>query len=86
MKINNFVIKSLIAATAFSTSVAHAISIDWTGGYRIEYTSVNSTSLASEKEGKSYALNFLYLQPKIIGSDGVNIVSRFYIIPRQKTA
>lgn len=58
---------------------AHAISVDWTGGYRVEYTAVKNTTLAEPTGHKNYALNYLYLQPKIIGSDGINIVSRFDI-------
>ncbi len=62
-----------------------AISIDWTGGYRVEYVSVNGPTLA-DSQSKNYALNFLYLQPKIIGSDGINIISRFDIMPSQTAA
>lgn len=58
---------------------AYAISIDWSGGYRIEYMSVPNTTLADSPGSKDYGLNYLYLQPKIIGSDGINIISRFDI-------
>lgn len=58
---------------------AKAISIDWTGGYRIEYTEVENPYLADKAGKKAYGLNYLYLQPKVIGSDGINIVSRFDI-------
>jgi len=68
------------------SSVTHAVSIDWTGGYRAEYVSIDQPSLSQPKQSKSYALNFLYLQPKIIGSDGINIYSRFNIMPNQTPA
>ena len=56
-----------------------AMSIDWSGGYRIEYTEIDRPSLADTKERKAYGLNYLYLQPKILASDGININSRFDI-------
>ena len=56
-----------------------AMSIDWSGGYRIEYTEIDRPSLADTKERKAYGLNYLYLQPKILASDGINIISRFDI-------
>ena len=58
---------------------AFAISLDWSGGYRIEYTSLPNTTLGEPTGSKDYGLNYLYLQPKIIGSDGINIISRFDI-------
>lgn len=58
---------------------SYAMSIDWSGGYRIEYTSIPNTTLAESPGSKDYGLNYLYLQPKIIGSDGINIISRFDI-------
>ncbi|MES2803723.1 MAG: hypothetical protein V4654_14620 [Bdellovibrionota bacterium] len=76
-------LSQLFIAVLFVSETAAAISIDWTGGYRVEYTGVNSTSLANQKLGKNYALNFLYLQPRIIGSDGINIVSRFDVMASQ---
>jgi hypothetical protein len=57
-------------------SQAQAISIDWTGGYNIEYVNVDKPTLGDPSGNKSYGLNYLYLQPKIIGSDGINIISR----------
>lgn len=63
-----------------ATVSAKAISIDWSGGYRIEYTEVDRPTLADGKERKAYGLNFLYLQPKIVASDGINIISRFDVL------
>jgi hypothetical protein len=70
----------LFTAVLLLSQTAAAISIDWTGGYRVEYTSVSRPSLADKTLSKDYALNFLYLQPRIIGSDGINIVSRFDVM------
>ncbi len=53
------------------------MSVDWSGGYRLEYNEIDRPSLADSKERKAYGLNYLYLQPKIIASDGINIISRF---------
>ena len=68
------------------TTNALALSIDWSGGYRLEYTEVDRPTLADGKERKAYALNFLYLQPKILASDGINIISRFDIFANSKAA
>ncbi len=56
-----------------------ATSIDWSGGYRIEYTEIDRPTLGSDenKKRKAYGLNYLYLMPKIVASDGINIVGRF---------
>lgn len=81
MKLSQLFISVLLVAQA-----SWAISIDWTGGYRVEYVSVERPSLTDPKLGKNYALNFLYLQPRIIGSDGINIVSRFDIMANQLPA
>ena len=80
--------KKIISLVTLLTiaQVANAISIDWTGGYRAEYVSIDRPSLSEPKLSKAYALNFLYLQPKIIGSDGINIYSRFDIMPSQTPA
>ena len=66
---------------------ALAISLDWSGGYRVEYNSVTDPTLDSHNKGsKNYALNFLYLSPHIVGSDGINIVSRFDVMSNQTPA
>lgn len=69
--------KILFLSLAMLATKAMAMSIDWTGGYRIEYTEIDRPSLADSKERKAYGLNFLYLNPKIVASDGININSRF---------
>lgn len=76
----------LFTAVLLLSQTAAAISIDWTGGYRVEYTSIDRPSLADSKQSKNYALNFLYLQPRIIGSDGINIVSRFDVMANELPA
>lgn len=63
---------------------AQALSIDWTGNYRFEYTEINKTSLDSPGLRKSYILNHLSLSPKIIAADGVNIVGKFEILPNEE--
>ena len=74
----------LLAAILMSGSLAQAISIDWTGGYRIEFHDVNSTSLnGNDPSPKSYGLQYLYLNSKIIASDGINIVARFNVMGSQ---
>ena len=71
-------------AVFFVSSGASAISIDWSGGYRVEFTNVNNPTLDSNHpDPKSYGLQFLYLNPKIIASDGVNIVARIDLMGSQ---
>lgn len=60
---------------------ALAMSVDWAGTYRIEYTEVDHTSLGDPTLRKSYLLNSLQLSPKIIASDAVNIVAKFEVLP-----
>lgn len=77
--------KNFLKLTAFLLALTgvqnvHAISIDWSGGYRIEYTEVDRPSLSEPGNKKAYGLQYLYIQPRIIASDGINIVSRFDIL------
>jgi hypothetical protein len=66
------------------SQAAFAISVDWSGGYRIEYTNIENPTLdTSRKEPKTYGLQYLYLAPKIVASDGVNIIGRFDILGSQ---
>ena len=57
--------KILLIGGVLLSMQAHAISIDWTGGYRIEYVDINRPTLSEPAEKKNYALHYLYLQPKL---------------------
>lgn len=76
--------KNAKIAIAFLTTLASlqasAMSLDWTGGYRFEWTEVDKPTLGSPSGRKAYGLNYLYLSPKIIAADGVNIISRFDVL------
>lgn len=82
--------KALLSAAALLTSVvastASALSIDWKGTYRFEWTQVDRPTLATPYGMKSYGLNYLSLSPKIIAADGVNIVSKFDVLANQDGA
>lgn len=82
--------KLLLSAAALLTSVvastASALSIDWKGTYRFEWTQVDRPTLATPYGMKSYGLNYLSLSPKIIATDGVNIVSKFDVLANQDAA
>jgi len=81
---NNLLAKALLTSAILAVSVsAMAVSLDWSGAYRIEYTNISNTSLSSPALGKEYILNSLILSPKIIAADGVNIVSRFQVLPNK---
>ncbi len=71
----------------FVSQAALAISIDWSGGYRIEFNDIDNPTLDSNmKQPKTYGLQYLYLNPKITASDGINIISRFDILGSQTPA
>lgn len=81
--------KLLLSLIAFITvQKSFATSIDWSGGYRIEYNEVDRPTLGSDdqKKRKAYGLNYLYLTPKIVASDGINIVGRFDIFSNNSNA
>lgn len=69
----------VLAAMGFVQN-ALALSIDWTGGYRLEYTDIDNPTLGTPGGKKNYATNYLYLNPKVIASDGINIVGRFDVM------
>lgn len=57
------------------------MSVDWSGGYRFEFVEVDKTSLDSDRSlRKSYLLNHLHMNPKIIASDGITVNARFDIL------
>jgi len=69
------------------TSPAFAISIDWTGGYRLEVHDIDNPTLdTNAKQPKTYGLQYLYLNPKIVASDGINIIGRFDVLGNQTPA
>lgn len=75
----NFV-KALGLSVALLSSTGNAMSLDWNGGYRFEWTEIDRPSLGTPSQRKAYGLNYLYLSPKIIAADGVNVVSRFDVL------
>jgi hypothetical protein len=81
---NNLFAKALLASATLAASVsASAVSLDWSGAYRLEYTNISNTSLDSPSLHKEYILNSLTLSPKIIAADGVNIISRLQVLPNK---
>lgn len=62
---------------------SQANSLDWRGGYRFEFVEIDKPSLTNPSQKKSYGLNYLYLAPRIVASDGINVVSRFEIFANQ---
>lgn len=73
-------LKALGLSVALLSTSAQAMSLDWNGGYRFEWTEVDRPSLGNPTERKAYGLNYLYLSPKVIAADGVNIISRFDVL------
>lgn len=73
-------LKGLSLALVMMSSGAHAMSLDWSGGYRFEWTEVDKPTLSTPSGRKAYGLNYLYMSPKIIAADGVNIITRFDVM------
>lgn len=65
---------------------ANAFTLDWSGTYRFEWTEIDRPSLADPYMRKSYGLHALSLNPKIIASDGINIIGRFDVLTNQDVA
>lgn len=75
--------KSFVLAIAafFAANHASAMSVDWSGQYRFEWVQVDRPSLSVPGDRKAYGLNYLGLSPKIIATDGVEITSKFDVLP-----
>ncbi len=86
MKINQIFIQFVVGLSFLVSNVAQATSIDWSGGYRIEWMELDRPTLASPGQRKSYGLHHMYLAPRVIASDGINIYSKFHILSSQDSA
>lgn len=73
-------LKALGLSVVLLSASAHAMTLDWNGGYRFEWMELDKPSLGTPAQRKAYGLNYLYLSPKIIAADGVNIISRFDVL------
>lgn len=62
------------------TQLAFANQIDWKGGYRFEYLQIDRPSLGTPYQRKEYGMHFLYLSPRLIVSDGIQVVTRFDVM------
>ncbi len=60
---------------------AQAMSVDWVGNYRFEYTDIDKPSLGNPGLRKSYFLNHINLGPRIQAMDGVTIVANIELLP-----
>ncbi len=58
-----------------------AMSLDWSGQYRFEWSEIDKTSLGNPGDRKSYGVNYLSLNPKIIASDGINVTAKLILLP-----
>jgi hypothetical protein len=82
-----FLCAGALALSLVSMS-ASAMSVDWSGTYRFEYTEVGLPYLTGVPAGqnpdrgsKAYFLNHLNLSPKIIAMDGVNVIANMEVFP-----
>jgi len=70
---------SYIIATLASQN-SYAMNVDWTGTYRLEYIDIDKTTLGNPSLAKEYGLNYLSLSPKIVISDGLNVVGKLNVL------
>ncbi|MDZ4661339.1 MAG: hypothetical protein SGJ18_06925 [Pseudomonadota bacterium] len=70
--------KLLLTIVLFGLSLkSQALVLDFSGNYRLEGFQMQNAELDSIRRDTSYILHHLYLKPKIIAADGLNIYSRF---------
>jgi len=72
--------KIIFFSIIFLNLLANAVTIDWTGQYRFEYTEIDKTTLADPNLRKNLLLQSLLLKPQIIANDGVEIKGKFNIL------
>ncbi|MBX3016662.1 MAG: hypothetical protein KF767_02140 [Bdellovibrionaceae bacterium] len=80
MKTQTWFRNSLLALLTMATTTAQALSLDWTGHYRFEYTQIESTTLGNPKNPKAYFLHNLVLSPRVIAADGIEVVAQFSVL------
>lgn len=85
MKLKIKELSNVLLATLMISATGYSSVLDWKGGYRFEYTEIEKPSLTNPGLRKSFGTNYLYLSPKLIASDGVNIISRFEVFASQDT-
>lgn len=73
-------LRALSLSVVLMATTANAMTLDWSGGYRFEWTELDKPSLGTPSQRKAYGVNSLYLSPKIIAADGVNVISRFDVL------
>lgn len=78
--LKNKLFKITGALALLVSAQAQALSLDWSGVYRFEWTEIDKPSLGSPSERKAYGLNFLELSPTIVAADGVNVKTRFQVM------
>lgn len=86
MKLNHLVVQFVVGALLLVSNVVQATSIDWGGGYRFEWMELDRPTLASPGQRKAYGLHHMYLTPRVIASDGINIYSKFHLLSSQDSA
>lgn len=78
----------LTAAIVALATPAFAADITWGGNYRVEAVKIQNPELSQQNFGnsnKSYMLNHLTLNPKIVAADGLVIYSRLDILNNNVT-
>ncbi len=81
---NIFCQSAAVLALGLAAKPAQAISVDWSGTYRFEYTEIDRTSMDDPKLRKAYFLNHLTLSPKIVAVDGFNVMAKFDVLPSEQ--
>lgn len=70
----------LFAVVAAFSPNARSADVTWGGEYRMEAIKIQDPELSSNGSNKSYVLQHLILNPKIVAADGVTVYSRLDVL------
>jgi hypothetical protein len=77
---SNLGLFSVVASAVVLVPAANASDLTWGGFYRVEAVKINNSELSSNKTDKSYGLQHLILNPKLVAADGLTIYSRLDVL------
>lgn len=79
-------ITSILLFFVLKATSVFAMSLDWSGNYRVEWTQVDKPSLGQPSERKAYGVQYLALDSKIVASDGYYLLGRLNILNNRTSA
>lgn len=76
---STFAVSAMIASLMWGAK-ASATDLSWGGHYRFEGVKIINSELSGQKSDKSYMLQHLVLNPKLVAADGLTIYSRLDVL------